>query len=143
MVGPEAALNVGVAVADEVHRTLSAELDTVVGVVTVVGRTEVIELEACWNVNVRVAASLVGVPVVGRDTVVEVRSAVGGARQRRVSVGDFHQSLVEGLPCVGGRAGRDTEVGRGWHVTWVGVETRRGGVRNAGTLLTGLVHVAD
>ena len=143
VVGPEAALNVRVAVADEVHRALSAELDTVVGVVAVVGRTEVLELKACWDVNVRVAASLVGVPVVGRDTVVEVRATVGGAGQRRVSVGDFHQTLVEGLPCVGGRAGRDTEVGRGRHVTGVGVETRRGGVRNAGTLLAGLIHVAD
>ena len=143
VVGPEVALNVCVAVADEVHRALSAELDTVVGVVTVVGRTEIIELEACWDVNVRVAASLVGVPVVGRDTVVEVRSAVGCARHRCVSVGDFHQSLVEGLPCVGGRTGRDTEVGGRWDVPWVGVETRRGRVRNAGTLLSRLVHVPD
>ena len=104
MVCPEVSLDVGVSVADEVHRTLSAELDSVVGIVAVVGRTEVLELEACWDVNVRVAASLVRVPVVGRDTVVEVRSAVGGAGQRRVGVGDFHQSLVEGLPCVRGRA---------------------------------------
>ena len=103
VVRPEAALNVRVAVADEVHRALSAELDTVVGVVAVVGRTEVLEFEACRDVNVRVAASLVRVPVVRRDTVVEVRSAVGGPRQRRVGVGDFHQSLVEGLPCVRGR----------------------------------------
>ena len=44
---------------------------------------------------------------------------------------------------MGARAGRDTEVGRGWHVTGVGVEARRGGVRNAGTLLAGLIHVAD
>ena len=76
MVGPEAALNVRVTVADEVHRTLSAELNTIVGVITVVGCTEVLELESCWNVNVRVAASLVRVPVVGRDTVVEVRTSV-------------------------------------------------------------------
>ena len=143
VVGPEVSLNVRVAVVDEVHRALAADLDTVVGVVAVVGRSEVVKLEACWDVNVRVAASLVRVPVVGRDTVVEVWTTVGGAGQRRVSVGDFHQALVEGFPCVGRRAGRDTEVGRGWHVTGVGVETRRGGVRNASTLLSGLVHVAD
>jgi len=100
VVRPEVALNVGVTVADEVHRALAAELDTVVGVVAVVGCSEVIELKSCRDVNVRVAASLVGVPVVGRDAVVEVRSAVGGARHRCVSVGDFHQSLVKGFPCV-------------------------------------------
>ena len=58
MVGPKVALNVRVAVADEVHRALSAELDTVVGVVTVVGRTEVLELEACWDVNVALQRAL-------------------------------------------------------------------------------------
>ena len=76
MVGPKVALNIRVTVADEVHRALSAELDTIVGIITVVGRTEVLKLESCWNVNVRVAASLVRVPVVGRDTVVEVRASV-------------------------------------------------------------------
>ena len=74
MVGPKVALNVGVAVADEVHGARSAEWNPVVGIVAVVGRTEVLELEASWDVNVRVAASLVGVPEGLRDALVDVRS---------------------------------------------------------------------
>ena len=125
MVGPEVALNVCVAVADEVHRALSAELNAVVGVVAVVGCSEVLELAACWDVNVRVAARLVRVPVEGRDAVVEVRSSVGGTRHGGVGVGDFNQTLVKGFPCVGRRTRRDAEVRCGWGVTRTGVERRR------------------
>jgi hypothetical protein len=58
---------------------LSAELDTVVAVITIVGGTEILEFETSRDVNVSVTAVLVGVPIVGRDTVVEVWSSVGSS----------------------------------------------------------------
>ena len=122
MVGPKAALNIRVSVRDEVHRSLSVELDTIVAVIAVIGRSEVFEFESCWNVDVCVAASLVGVPPVGGHTVEEIWRTVGGTRQSGLSVGDFHQSLVKRFPSVRGRTCRDTVVRRGWHVSWVGVE---------------------
>ena len=118
-------------------------MDTVVGVITVVGRAEVVELKAGWDVNVGVAASLVGVPVVGRDAVVEVGSSVGCTGHGGVGVGDLNQSLVEGFPCVGGRTCGNSEVRGGWDVAGSAVETGRRGVSDAGTLLTCLVHVSN
>ena len=102
VIGPQVALNVGVTVVDEVHRTTASELDTVVAVVTVVGGTEVLELESSRDVDVGVTLVLVRVPVVGRDTVVEVRSAVRSTGHGRLGVGHFCEALVEGFPCVVG-----------------------------------------
>ena len=143
MVGPEVSLKIGVAVADEVHRALTAELDTVVGVVAVIGRAEVVELKAGWDVNVGVAASLVGVPVVGRDAVVEVGSSVGCTGHGGVGVGDLNQSLVEGFPCVRSRTCGNSEVRGGGDVPGSAVETGRRRVSDAGTLLARLVHVSN
>ena len=100
VVGPEVSLDVGVAVGDEVHRTATTDLDTVVAVIAVVGGAEVFEFKVGREVNVCVAVVLVRVPVVGRDAVVEVGVSVGGSRHGRVGIRYFCQALVEGFPSV-------------------------------------------
>ena len=139
--GPETALVVGVAVVDEVHVTLTTDLDTVVAVVTVVGGTEVLELKASGDVHVGVALVAVGREVV--PAVVHVRRTTGSAGQGRLSVGHFRQTEVKGLVAVRVAVGLDTVVRRGWLVTGIGVEVRSGRVLDARTDGTGLVHVTD
>ena len=58
VVGPQVALHVRVAVVNEVHRALSAELDAVVGIIAVVGRSKVLELETSWDVDVALQRAL-------------------------------------------------------------------------------------
>ena len=125
MVGPQTSLNVRVSVGDEVHGATTSQLNTVVGVVAVVVRAEVLKLEASRNVDVGVTVALVLVPVVGRHTVVEVWAAVGRTGHGRLCVGDFGQALVEGFPCVIRGTGRDAEVRGRRHVSWVVVEAGR------------------
>ena len=78
MIGPYVSLNVGIPVVDEVHVTLSADLDTVVAVITVIGGAEILEFEPSGDINVSVAAVLVEIPIVGGYAVVKVWSSVGG-----------------------------------------------------------------
>jgi len=139
--GPETALVVGVAVVNEVHVALTTDLDTVVAVITVVGRTEVLELKASGDVHVGVALVAVRREVV--PAVVHVWRTTGGTGQRRLSVGHFRQTDVEGLVAVRVAVGLDAVVRRGWLVTRVGVEVRSGRVLDARTDRTGLVHVAN
>ena len=141
MPGPNTTLNVGVAVVNEVHVALAADLHSVVGVVTVVGCAEVIKLEASGDVHVGVALVLVRRVVV--PAVVGVWCTTGCAGQRCVGVGHFGQTKVKGFPAVTCSTGLDSVVVGCRLVAGVVVVTCRRGEQNAVTLLSGLVHVTN